>query len=237
MSTASLIAGARAAGRTLLNEVEAKHLLAEAGIPVTEAHLARTREEAERLAEAIGYPIVLKIVSDDIPHKSDVGGVQLNLADRAAVGAAFDRIVDSVRARRPEARVEGVSVQRQAPPGVEVIVGLTTDPQFGPVVMFGLGGVLVEVLHDVAFRVVPLTARDAREMIREVKGFALLQGYRGAPPADLAALESLLLKVSGLAQRHPEIAELDLNPVFAYPNGAVAVDARVVLTAEGGGEP
>lgn len=237
MSTASLIAGARAAGRTLLNEVEAKRLLAEAGIPVTEAHLARTREEAERLAEAIGYPVVLKIVSDDIPHKSDVGGVQLNLRDREAVGAAYDRILQNVRTRRPDARIEGVSVQRQAPPGVEVIVGLTTDPQFGPVVMFGLGGVLVEVLQDVAFRVVPLTARDAREMIREVKGFALLQGYRGAPPADLAALESLLLKVSELAQRHPEIAELDLNPVFAYPNGAVAVDARVVLTADAGGEP
>lgn len=237
MSTASLIAGARAAGRTLLNEVEAKRLLAEAGIPVTEAHLARTREEAERLAEAIGYPVVLKIVSDDIPHKSDMGGVQLNLRDREAVGAAYDRILQNVRTRRPDARIEGVSVQRQAPPGVEVIVGLTTDPQFGPVVMFGLGGVLVEVLQDVAFRVVPLTARDAREMIREVKGFALLQGYRGAPPADLAALESLLLKVSELAQRHPEIAELDLNPVFAYPNGAVAVDARVVLTADAGGEP
>lgn len=237
MSTASLIAGARAAGRTLLNEVEAKRLLAEAGIPVTEAHLARTREEAERLAEAIGYPVVLKIVSDDIPHKSDVGGVQLNLRDREAVGAAYDRILQNVRTRRPDARIEGVSVQRQAPPSIEVIVGLTTDPQFGPVVMFGLGGVLVEVLQDVAFRVVPLTARDAREMIREVKGFALLQGYRGAPPADLAALESLLLKVSELAQRHPEIAELDLNPVFAYPNGAVAVDARVVLTADAGGEP
>jgi acyl-CoA synthetase (NDP forming) len=237
MSTASLIAGARAAGRTLLNEVEAKRLLAEAGIPVAEAHLARTREEAERLAEAIGYPVVLKIVSDDIPHKSDVGGVQLNLRDREAVGAAYDRILQNVRTRRPDARIAGVSVQRQAPPGIEVIVGLTTDPQFGPVVMFGLGGVLVEVLQDVAFRVVPLTARDAREMIREVKGFALLQGYRGAPPADLTALESLLLKVSELAQRHPEIAELDLNPVFAYPNGAVAVDARVVLTANAGGEP
>ncbi len=237
MSTASLIASARAAGRTLLNEVEAKRLLAEAGIPVTEARLARTREEAERLAEAIGYPVVLKVVSDDIPHKSDVGGVQLNLPDRQAVGAAYDRILENVRARRPDAHIEGVSVQRQAPPGVEVIVGLTTDPQFGPVVMFGLGGVLVEVLQDVAFRVVPLTTRDAREMVREVKGFALLQGYRGASPADLTALESLLLKVSELAQRHPEIAELDLNPVFAYPDGALAVDARVVLAAETGGEP
>lgn len=235
MSSVSLIASARAAGRTLLNEVEAKRLLADADIPVTEAHLARTRAEAERLAAAIGYPVVLKVVSDDIPHKSDVGGVQLNLSDRDAVGAAYDRILDTVRARRPDARIDGVSVQRQASPGVEVIVGLTTDPQFGPVVMFGLGGVLVEVLQDVAFRVVPLTARDAREMIREVKGFALLQGYRGAPPADLGALEALLLKVSALAQRHPEIAELDLNPVFAYSNGVLAVDARVVLAADTGG--
>ncbi len=237
MSSPSVIAGARAAGRTLLNEVEAKRLLAEAGIAVTEAHLARSRAEAEQLADSVGYPVVLKVVSDDIPHKSDVGGVQLNLSDRDAVGAAYDRILEGVRARRPDARIEGVSVQRQAPPGIEVIVGLTTDAQFGPVVMFGLGGVLVELLQDVAFRVVPLTARDAREMIREVKGFALLQGYRGAPPADLGALEALLLKVSELAQRHPEIAELDLNPVFAYPDGAVAVDARVVLTADAGGTP
>lgn len=235
MSTASLIANARAAGRTLLNEVEAKRLLAHAGIPVTEAHLARSRAEAERLADTIGYPVVLKVVSGDIPHKSDVGGVQLNLSDRAAVGTAYNQILDSVRARRPDAHIEGVSVQRQAPPGIEVIVGLTTDLQFGSVIMFGLGGVLVEVLRDVAFRVVPLTARDAREMIREVKGFALLQGYRGTPPADLGALEALLLKVSELAQRHPEIAELDLNPVFAYPDGVLAVDARVVLAPDTGG--
>lgn len=233
MTTASIIEAARGAGRVLLTEVESKQLLEEAGIPTTAARLAASREQAVSLARAIGFPVVLKVVSEDLPHKSDAGGVQLNLADEQAVGAAHDRIMASVRAARPDARIEGVSVQRQAPPGTEVIVGMTRDPQFGPVLMFGLGGVLVEVLKDVAFRVVPLEPRDAREMVREIKGFPLLQGYRGTEPADLAALESLILKVSGFVESHPDIDELDLNPVFAYPDGAVAVDARVILAPEG----
>jgi acyl-CoA synthetase (NDP forming) len=234
MSAAEIITAARHAGRSLLNEVESKQLLEEAQIATTAARLATSREEAMTLARQTGFPVVLKVMSEDIPHKSDIGGVQLNIADAEAAGAAYDRIMESVRAAQPDARIDGVSVQRQARPGTEVIVGMTKDPQFGPVLMFGLGGVLVEVLKDVAFRIVPLEARDAREMVREIKGFPLLQGYRGSEPADLAALEQLILNVSGFVERHPEIDELDLNPVFAYRDGAVAVDARIILSPSGG---
>jgi acyl-CoA synthetase (NDP forming) len=172
---------------------------------------------------------VLKIVSPQITHKSDVGGVALNLASADEVGAAFDRVVASAKQHEPNATIDGVAVQRMEKQGVEVIIGMTKDPQFGPVLMFGLGGVLVEVLKDVAFRVVPLDARDARQMVHEIKGYPLLEGYRGHDPADVAKLEQLLLKVSAFVEAHPEVAELDLNPVFAYKDGAIAVDARIVL--------
>ncbi|MCH8850537.1 MAG: acetate--CoA ligase family protein [Chloroflexi bacterium] len=230
MTSNGIIEAARAQGRTLLSEVESKQLLAEAGVPVIEARLASTRDEAVALAGELGYPVALKVVSAQISHKSDVGGVKLDLAGADAVREAFDAIGKAARAAAPDATVDGVSVQRMAEPGVEVIVGMTTDSQFGPVLMFGLGGVLVEVLKDVAFRVIPIVARDASQMIRELQGFPLLEGHRGQEPADLDALEALLLKLSEFIEGHPEIAELDLNPVFAYPKSAVAVDARIVLT-------
>jgi acyl-CoA synthetase (NDP forming) len=229
MSFATILARARAEGRTLLNEVEAKEVLAEAGIPATSTTLAASREDAIAQAQAAGYPVVLKVVSRDIAHKSDVGGVKLNLTDSAAVGDAFDAIMSSARAAVPGAAIDGVSVQPMARPGTEVIVGMTTDEQFGPVMMFGLGGIMVEVLKDVAFRIVPLTERDARQMIGDIKGAPILDGVRGAPPADRAALARTILGVSNLVQQHPEIRELDLNPVFAYPDGAMAVDARIVV--------
>jgi acyl-CoA synthetase (NDP forming) len=221
-------------GRTLLNEVESKQLLEAAGIPTSGARLASTGDDAVRLADQLGYPVVLKVISADISHKSDVGGVALNLQDAGAVRSAFDEMMRAVRAAQPSARIDGVSVQRQASRGTEVIVGMTKDPQFGPVIMFGLGGVLVEILRDVAFRLVPLDPRDAREMVREIKGFAVLEGYRGAPPADLAALETLILNVSRFIEAHPEVEELDLNPVFAYADGALAVDARVIISPSAG---
>jgi acyl-CoA synthetase (NDP forming) len=229
VTTTEVISAARSEGRRLLNEVEAKQVLAEAGVPVVAARLARTRDEAVAISRETGFPVALKVVSPDITHKSDIGGVKLNLAGEAAVGEAYDAILAAARKAQPEARIDGVSVQSMAAPGTEVIIGVNTDPQFGPVLMFGLGGVLVEVLEDVAFRIVPIEPRDARHMVREIKGFKLLEGYRGQPPADVAALESLLLKVSAFVDSHPEVAELDLNPVFAYADGAVAVDARIVL--------
>jgi acyl-CoA synthetase (NDP forming) len=142
---------------------------------------------------------------------------------------AYDDILEVVGQSYPHATIHGISVQKMAPPGLEVIIGVTKDVQFGPVMMFGLGGILVEILKDVSFRVVPLDEKDAREMVREIKGFPLLQGYRGQEPVDVPALENLILKVSNFVERTPEIKEIDLNPVFAYSTGAVAVDARVIL--------
>ena len=211
------IAAARADGRTLLTEVESKQLLHDAGINVTQARLATSADEAVATAEEFGFPAVLKIVSGDIAHKSDVGGVELGLADGEAVRAAYDRIMAAVQAAAPGAHVGGVSVQQMADPGVEVIVGMTTDPQFGPVLAFGLGGIMVEVLKDVAFRIVPLEPRDAGQIVREIKGYPVLEGVRGQPGADIEALEAMILQVSAFAEEHPEIAELDLNPVFARP--------------------
>ena len=229
MSVAEVIDKARSQGRAVLSEIESKQVLEEAGIPVARARLASTAKEAAQAAESLGFPVVLKIVSPDVTHKSDVGGVKLGLASAKDVEAAFGEIVSSVKQRQPDARIEGVAVQKMAAPGTEVIVGMSKDPQFGPVLMFGLGGVFVEVLKDVAFRIVPLEPRDARQMVREIKGFPVLQGVRGQDPADLDALEGLLLKISQFVEAHPEIDELDLNPVFAYKDGALAVDARIVI--------
>jgi acyl-CoA synthetase (NDP forming) len=230
MSTTTIIDGARTQGRKILTEVESKQLLEEAGIPTARARLATSRDAAVQAARDIGFPVVLKVVSPQITHKTDVGGVRLDLKSPEEVATAFDEIMAAARRAAPDATIDGVSVQQMARPGIEVIVGVSTDPQFGPVIMFGLGGVLVEVLKDVSFRIIPIAPRDARQMIREIKGFPLLEGYRGQDPADLASLESLLLRVSQFVEKQPEVSELDLNPVFAYKDGALAVDARIVLS-------
>ena len=230
MSTTTIIDRARTQGRKILTEVESKQILEEAGIPTALARLATSRDAAVQAARDIGFPVVLKVVSPQITHKTDVGGVKLDLKSPEEVAAAFDEIMAAARRAAPDATIDGVSVQQMARPGIEVIVGVSTDPQFGPVIMFGLGGVLVEVLKDVSFRIIPIAPRDARQMIREIKGFPLLEGYRGQDPADLAALESLLLHVSEFVEQQPEVSELDLNPVFAYKDGALAVDARIVLS-------
>ena len=229
MSIVDVIDRAKSEGRTVLTEIESKQILEEAGIPTAIARLAKTADDAVKAAEELGFPVVLKIVSPDVTHKSDVGGVRLGLDSPETVAAAFAEITESVKRQQPDARVEGVAVQKMARPGTEVIVGMSKDPQFGPVLMFGLGGILVEVLKDVAFRIVPLEPRDARQMIREIKGFPVLEGFRGQEPADLEALEKLLLTVSAFVEAHPEVEELDLNPVFAYKDGALAVDARIVV--------
>ena len=215
--------------QNVLTEVESKTMLAKHGIPVIEAKLARSKREAVAISREIGFPVVLKVMSPDVVHKTDSGGVRLGLANATQVGRAYSEIVSSIRQAYPKARVQGVSVQRMAPQGVEVIVGMSKDAQFGPVLMFGLGGILVEVLKDVSFRIVPVTKRDAGEMIREIKGYPILEGYRGQKPASIRALEELIVKVSEFVEKNPQIEELDLNPVFAYPDRAVAVDARIIL--------
>jgi acyl-CoA synthetase (NDP forming) len=205
-------------------EHECKGVLERNGIATTGAALARSADEAVALARAAGYPVVLKIVSPDVIHKSDSGGVRLSLSSPAEIREAYGEIVAAHRDRR----VVGVCVQRMAPQGVEAIVGVTRDPSFGPVLMFGLGGVFAEVLRDVTFRVLPVTRRDVEEMVAEIRGFRLLRGYRGRA-VDLDALTALLLKVSALVGDHPEVRELDLNPVFLYPEGNLVVDARMFV--------
>jgi acyl-CoA synthetase (NDP forming) len=204
-------------------------MLKAAGIPVVATKLARNQKEAVALSKEMGFPVALKIVSPEVVHKSDSGGVKLGLENAAQVEKAYAAIMASVKEKVPGARILGVSVQGMARKGVEVIVGMSKDPQFGPVIMFGLGGVLVELLKDVSFRIVPVAKFDAAEMIREIKGFPMLQGFRGAEPADLGALEKLIVKVSEFVEQHPQVRELDLNPVFAYKDGVMAVDARVVV--------
>lgn len=229
MTNNNVLKQARKEKRTQLTEIESKELLKEAEIPVVESRLARTKAEAVSLSKKMGFPVVLKIASPDVIHKSDSGGVKLGLANAAQVGKAYSAILSAIKKHYPKAKIAGISVQKMARPGVEVIIGMTKDAQFGPVLMFGLGGILVEVLKDVSFRIVPLTKRDAHEMIKEIKGYPLLEGYRGQEAADIPFLEDLMLKVSDFVDKNPEIKELDLNPIFAYKNKAVAVDARVIL--------
>lgn len=229
MSQSQIISSARKENRTVLTEIESKELLKEVGITTTEIKLAASEKEASDFSQKMGFPVVLKIASPDISHKSDAGGVKVGLKNKDEVAKAYKEIMSSVKQKFPKAKIEGVSVQNMARPGTEVIIGMTKDAQFGPVLMFGLGGVWVEVLKDVAFRIVPLTRRDASEMIKEIKGFPLLQGYRGSEPANITVLEDLLLKISDFMEKTPEIKEMDLNPIFAYKDGAIAVDARIVL--------
>jgi acyl-CoA synthetase (NDP forming) len=229
MSTVEVIALAQEEGRSVLTEVESKNLLKGAGIEVVDTRLARTKREAISISSDMGFPVVLKIASPDVVHKSDAGGVKVGLKNASQAGRAYSEIMTQVKQKFPRARIQGVAVQKMAPPGVEVIIGMSKDPQFGPVIMFGLGGVLVEVLKDVSFRIVPLAPRDAHEMVQEIKGYPLLCGYRGQDPVDIGKLEEMILKVSDFVEWNPEIAELDLNPVFAYKDGTLAVDARIIL--------
>jgi acyl-CoA synthetase (NDP forming) len=232
MDKKAILKKAKKEKRTLLTEVESKQLLEKAGISIVKTKLATSMKEAVALSKEIGFPVVLKIASPDVVHKSDAGGVKVGLKNVTQVSQAYREIMTSVKQKHPKATIDGVSVQPMAKPGVEVIIGMFKDPQFGPVLMFGLGGIFVEILKDVSFRIVPLARRDAKEMIRDIKGYPVLEGYRGQEPANVPFLEEMLLKVSDFAEQNPEMKELDLNPIFAYRDGAVAVDARIVLEEE-----
>ena len=231
MTTAQILSKAREQKRTVLTEIEAKQILSEAGINCTPTVLAASREEAVARSEEIGYPVVLKVSSVDITHKSDAGGVKVNLANKEAVEKAYEEIMSSCRAYDPKADIEGVAVQGMATIGTEIIMGMLNDASFGPVLMFGLGGVLVEVLKDVSFRIVPIDKSDAEEMTSEIQGKKLLAGYRGQDPADVPYLQDMLVKLSDFVNETPGIEEIDMNPVFAYRDGAVVVDARIILSA------
>jgi len=227
--TTQIINEARKKKRKYLLETEAKTICMNYGIPVTKFKLAKSEHEAIRFANEIGYPVVLKIASPDIIHKFDVGGIMLNLKSQAEVKDAYNKILANIKRHKSDAKIIGIVVQEMATPSTEVIVGATKDPQFGQALMFGLGGIFVEVLKDVTFRIAPITEEDAREMITEVKAYPVLRGYRGQPPADIEAIVKILLNTSKLVMEHQEIKELDLNPIIVYEKGAKTVDARIIL--------
>lgn len=218
-------------GKTRLGEVDSREILVCYGFDVLPGFLAANREEAADFAEKIGSPVALKIVSPQILHKSDVRGVELHLQGREAVLAAFDRIMDNARRLAPTARVTGIIVQKMADPGEELILGMSRYPGFGPMLMFGLGGIFVEVFKDVIFRLAPIGRNEARQMVRGIKGYTILEGYRGKPPVDTELLERLLVSLSDLSLNHPEIKELDINPLVAFERGkgAVVADCRMIL--------
>jgi acyl-CoA synthetase (NDP forming) len=224
-----IIERARSEGRAVLTEIEAGELLGQAGINLVLTRLAASCDGAVAACRELGFPVALKIASPDIIHKSEAGGIRLGLENTAQVETVYLALLEEAGRRFPAARLLGVYVQPMAPPGTEVIIGMKKDAQFGPVLMFGLGGIWVELLQDVSLRITPITRRDAAEMVREIKGYPLLAGYRGREPVDTTCLEDMLLAVGRLAQEHPGIKEIDLNPVIAGASGAVAVDARVVL--------
>ena len=227
--TSKTISQARREGRKVLLEAEAKAICIEYHIPVPSFRLSKNMEEAVDIAEQIGFPVVLKIVSPSIIHKSDAGGVKINLNNADEVRNAYGRILKNAKKYDSEAKIVGVLVQEMAPQSTEVIVGAIKDPQFGQTLMFGLGGIFVELLKDVTFRVAPITAEDAREMLTRLRAYPLLTGYRNTPRADLDAIIAILLNTSKLVMDHPEIKELDLNPIMAYEKGAKTVDARIIL--------
>jgi len=232
MDPRDIVAKALSEGRKKLLEHEAMEVLEGFGIPVAPYGFARSEDEAVSVAEKIGYPVVLKVVSPDISHKTDVGGVVVGVKSDSDAREAYRRIMENVKKHAPSARIVGVLVQKMAEPGyVEVIVGATRDSTFGPVIMFGLGGIFVEVLKDVSFRVAPLTEEDADSMVREIKSFKILEGYRGMPPRGLDAIKEIILKTSKLMLSLEEVQDVDLNPIMLYEKGrgAVVVDARIIL--------
>ncbi|MFW9969773.1 MAG: acetate--CoA ligase family protein [Candidatus Odinarchaeota archaeon] len=225
MNVAELLKNKIETNQTVLTEFESKELLREIGIPVPDQKLTVSIKETISAAENIGFPVVLKLIAEDIVHKSDTGAVKLNLKSKEDLEKAYDELMQI-----PSQKEKKISVQKMAhEPITELIIGMTTDPQFGPALMFGIGGVLVELLEDVSFRIAPITEYDANEMIHEIKGFPILDGYRGKPKADIKAIIQVLMKISDLVTKHEEIHEMDLNPVFIYEKGLICVDARIIL--------
>ncbi len=212
-------------GKKVLTEFESKELLEKIGIPITKQKLTSDKSDAVRFANEIGYPVVMKLMADDVVHKSDAGAVKLNLQNKDEIEKSYDELMSI-----PSKSEKKINIQKMADePITEIIIGMTTDPQFGPALMFGIGGILVELLEDVSFRIAPIEKFDANEMIHEIKGFPLLDGFRGKPKADIDAIIDALLKVSNLVIQNPEIYEMDLNPIFIYHSGLICVDARIIL--------
>jgi acetate---CoA ligase (ADP-forming) len=225
-----VLAQARADGRTKLSELEVLGVLTAYGIPTAPARMAHDPEDAARAATEIGYPVVLKVVSPQIIHKTEVGGVRPDLGRALEVKAAYVEMMNGVSRAAPQATIDGVLVQKMVAGGREMIAGVSRERAFGPLVMFGLGGIYVEALRDIVFRIAPIGPLDAHDMLKGIRSVAILDGVRGAPPVDFAALGEVLQRVAQLATDFESIAELDINPLLAFPQGTVAVDARILLT-------
>jgi len=224
-----ILRSVRDENRKVMLEPEAKELCRAYGMPTPAFGVARNPSEAAELATKVRFPVVLKVVSQDILHKTEAGGVLLDLNSAKQVEDGYGQIIDKVRAFNERARISGVLVQHMAPKGVEVIVGGLRDSQFGPTVLFGLGGIFVEVLKDASFRVAPLSDFDSRQMIREIRAYAILQGVRGQPAADEEAIIQILQATSKAMMENQAIQQMDLNPVIVYATGASIVDARIIL--------
>ena len=217
--------------KAYMPETEAYEIFSAYGLPVPRHRLIQSAAEIDDAIAAVGLPAVMKIVSPDIIHKSDAGGVKVNLSTPDAVTRAYDEIIANARRYKPDARIEGVFMVEMAGEGVEVILGATRDPAFGPICMFGLGGIFVEVMKDVTFRLAPMWELSAENMIRQIKSYRILEGVRGNPPSDVDAIKQCIMKLSQLVAEHPEIHELDINPLIVYPEGGgcVVADGRIML--------
>jgi acyl-CoA synthetase (NDP forming) len=232
-----IITKAKNEGRRFLPEPEAHAVLSAYGLPMSRSIHARDEAEAVSAAKEIGFPVVMKIISPQIVHKVDVGGVRLNLQSEADVKAAYGDLMQQVKAAKPGVEIWGVLIQEMVRKGKETILGMKRDPHFGPLLMFGLGGIYVEVFRDVIFRIAPIRELGARHMIEGIKGFKLLKGFRGEPPSDIDAIAQSLMRLSQLVTEFPEIEEMDINPLIVLPigSGARVVDARILIE-EGTGQ-
>ena len=227
-----IVESARKAGLTNLSQTDAINLLAAYGLPTVRTELAKTRQQAVAVARKIGLPVAMKIVSPDVVHKIDIGAVKLDLNNDQEVGAGFDEILKNVKAGSPDARIEGVLLQNYVTGGTETIIGIHRDPKFGPLLMFGLGGIYVEAYRDVSFRLAPIRELSASNMIQQIRGGKILAGFRGEPPRDVRAIAECIERLSQLAMDLEEVQELDVNPLLAFEKGCKAVDARVIIGSQ-----
>ncbi|NOR85915.1 acetyl-CoA synthetase [archaeon] len=209
------------------SEYDSRKLLEKYKIPIPEGILAKNGQDAVLAANKVGYPCIMKIISPDILHKSDVGGVVINILNETQARDAFLKIISSAKKQKPDAKIDGVLIEKIVI-GKECIVGASRDPQFGSILMFGLGGIFVEVLKDVTFRLIPIEKKDAHDMIREIKAYPILEGIRGEPPVDISAIEKTLLKVSKMVQKE-KITELDINPLIVNKDGVICADCRMIF--------
>jgi len=217
--------------RRFLLSHEAQEIMKVLGISIPVSLIARNLDEAVRVSEKVGYPLVMKIVSKDILHKSDVGGVALDLLNKKEVIEAYEAIIHRSRTEKPDAIIEGVEISEMIQPGVELIVGSRTDPSFGPIVMCGLGGIYVEVMKDVSFRALPLSRQGAMAMIKEIKSHPILLGVRGEKKKDIDSVIHTIMKVGAVIQRCRSISDIEINPLVVHEKGAKALDARILLSA------